>query len=319
MVALSDESRGPLLTPKRISELRAFATGACDHRVNYLIISPVKNEARYVERTLNSVVNQTTQPIRWIIVNDGSTDNTRAIVRQYAEKYPFIQLLDRPAGQRRQPGRGVIEAFNVGLNEAAGTDYDYIVKLDCDLSFAPSYFDTLISRFTLQPKLGIASGVYQEPTAAGEWRTVKMPSYHAAGASKVVRRECFEQIGGFVASRGWDTVDEIKAMYRGWTTTHFGDLQMCHWKPEGSGIGPMRTSTMHGEIYYLTGGGILFFLFKVAARMPSSPLVAASGALLWGYLRFALKRIPKLVSTEESRFYRSLLNRRLAVRFGLRS
>ena len=103
-----------------------------------------------------------------------------------------------------------------------------------------------------------------------------MPHYHAAGASKAVRRECFENIGGFITQRGWDTVDEIRARSRGWETTHFADLKMKHWKPEGTGMGLLRTSCMHGEIYYRTGGSRPVLYLKSRAPNDAPPLRGGS-------------------------------------------
>ena len=145
----------------------------------------------------------------------------------------------------------------------------------------------------------------------GDWKEVVMPSYHAAGACKVIRKKCFEEIGGFIVAAGWDTVDEIRAMALGWKTGHFPDLQMKHHKSEGSGIGTIRTSVMHGEIYYLTGGGKLFFLLKVLHRMRSKPYVIGALALSWGYLRALWKRKTPLVTEAEARCYQGLLSERL--------
>jgi poly-beta-1,6-N-acetyl-D-glucosamine synthase len=123
---------------------------------------------------------------------------------------------------------------------------------------------------------------------------------------------CFEDIGGFVRERGWDTVDEVRAQVKGWTTKHFPDLQFRHLKPEGSGIGSLRTSVMHGEVYFLTGGGVLFLLLKVAHRMVSgAPRVVGGLAMLFGYLRSRLSGRERLVSPAEARHYRRLLNQRL--------
>jgi hypothetical protein len=138
-----------------------------------------------------------------------------------------------------------------------------------------------------------------------------MPSYHAAGACKVIRKKCFEEIGGFIVAAGWDTVDEIRAMTLGWKTGHFIDLQMKHHKPEGSGIGTIKTSVMHGEISYLTGGGKLFFLLKVLHRMRSKPYVIGSMALSWGYMKAIWKRKTSLVTEAEAKCYQALLNKRL--------
>jgi hypothetical protein len=138
-----------------------------------------------------------------------------------------------------------------------------------------------------------------------------MPSYHAAGACKVIRRKCFECIEGFSVARGWDTVDEIRAMARGWKTGHFSQLRMHHHKPEGAGIGRIRTSFMHGEIYYVTGGSGLFFVLKVLHRIGSRPYVLTAGALAWGYIWARLKRKGLLVSRDEAACYQTLLRERL--------
>ena len=279
----------------------------------YLVISPVKDEEQHVEWTLRSMIQQEVKPLRWIIVDDGSCDRIAAIVERYAAGQDFIQLVRSCHRNPRQPGSGVIRAFQRGFELAKGLNYNFVVKLDCDLSFDPHYFDRIFKAFAADPKLGIASGVYMESTEDGEWAEVEMPSYHAAGASKVIRRQCFEEIGGFVPSRGWDTVDEIRAMARGWRTGHCRDLKMKHWKREGAGIGSLRTNLMHGEIYYLTGGSRLFLLLKVLHRMMCRPFLIGGLALLWGYVWAALGKQEPLVTADEARCYRALLHSRMAV------
>jgi poly-beta-1,6-N-acetyl-D-glucosamine synthase len=277
----------------------------------YLIVSPVKDEERYVERTLRSVTLQTVLPVRWIIVDDGSKDGTAEIVRRYVRDHPWIEMVWRDNSGARQPGSAVMHAFYHGLQQAQGVSFDYLVKLDCDLELPHDYFERLLERFEAEPRLGIASGVYLEEGAKG-WNAVRMPAYHAAGASKVMRVRCFEEMGGFVRERGWDTVDEVRAQVKGWATRHFTDIQFRHLKPEGSGIGSLRTNLMHGDVYYLTGGGLPFLLLKVAHRMFSgSPLLLGGMAMLWGYLRSCGSRRQRLVSEVEARHYRRLLNQRL--------
>jgi poly-beta-1,6-N-acetyl-D-glucosamine synthase len=294
-----------------------FTTTACASflcHLKYIVISPVKDEERYVHHTLESMVRQSVKPVRWIIVDDGSSDQTAQIVRRYEQDHGFILLVQRPRGLPRQPGSAVVHAFNSGYEAAGGLDYGFIVKLDCDLSFEANYFERLLEQFRADPKLGIASGAYLENSDGLTWAEVAMPPYHAAGASKVLRRTCFEQIGGFVPARGWDTVDEIRAMTHGWRTRHFGELKMKHWKREGTGIGALRTNFMHGEVYYRTSGSKAFFLLKVAHRVTCRPLLIGGLALFWGYLRTMLRRQERLVTQEEARYYRALLNGRMAGR-----
>jgi poly-beta-1,6-N-acetyl-D-glucosamine synthase len=277
----------------------------------YLIVSPVKDEERHVESTLRSVTQQTVLPVRWIIVDDGSADGTSAILRRYAQQYPWIQIVSRERTGPRQPGSAVMHAFHHGLAQANAATYDYLVKLDCDVELPPDYFEALLLRFEHDPQLGIASGIYLEHGARG-WSPIDMPAYHAAGASKFMRARCFEEIGGFVCERGWDTVDEVRAQVKGWTTRHFAKIRFRHLKPEGSGIGSMRTHVMHGDVYYLTGGGLLFLLLKALHRMVAgTPPVVGGLAMLYGYLRSWLSGRQRLVNADEARHYRRLLNRRL--------
>ena len=277
----------------------------------YVIVTPVRNEAGHIERTLESVTRQTIRPRRWIIVDDGSSDGTCSIVDKYRQQFGWIDLVKREDRGFRQAGSGVVDAFNFGLERIQDVAWHYVIKLDGDLELPENYFEVLLGKFRERPELGIASGVYLELRDSG-WTEILMPSYHAAGASKVYRRKTFESIGGLVSSQGWDTVDEIKAMYRGWVTTHFKEARFLHLKDEGSALGRMYTNRFHGRIYYLTGGGLLFFLAKTIQRMVfGKPPVIAGVMLAAGYLQAASSGRRRLVTGEERDFYRRLLNDRL--------
>lgn len=277
----------------------------------YILISPVKDEEKYIERTIQSVLQQTIKPQKWVIVDDGSRDRTPIIVDEYTRSYPWITKVTLVRDGKRQPGSGIIRAFMAGYESVRNECFDFVVKFDCDIDFPPHYFEELITRFQQDDKLGIASGIYLEERK-GQWVPVKMPLYHAAGGTKMVRKECFADIGGFVVSRGWDTVDEIRAQKLGWKTLHFDDLYFRHLKKEGSGIGFLRTNMMHGEIYYLTGGGKLFFTLKFLARLVFGyPFLLGGIMMLWGYLKPSLTGKPRLVSVEESKLYQSMLNQRI--------
>ena len=277
----------------------------------YILISPVKDEASHIEETIRSVIGQTIRPAKWIVVDDGSTDETPQLLRKYTEEHGWIQVYRIERNAERQPGTAVIRAFNHGYERIGDIEYDFLAKLDCDLRFERDYFEKLIQRFESHDRLGIASGIYLEDKS-GTWVAVEMPDYHAAGASKFMRRKCFEDIGGFLPSRGWDTVDEIKAYGKGWESCHFKDVCFYHLKREGSGIGHLKTNVMHGEIFYLTGGSRLFFLLKVLHRfVTGTPPVVGGLCMLAGYLRPALTGKKLLVSDEEARLYKRLLLKRL--------
>lgn len=277
----------------------------------YVVISPVKDEQQYIGTTLESMLAQTLKPARWIIVDDGSGDRTPEIVERYARQHSWISLVRLPPRKTRASGSPVVRAFNAGFELAKQESFDFVVKLDCDLRIPPTYFERLLARFEQDPRLGIASGVYIEEHNTGR-KMVPMPEYHASGASKVIRTRCFEEIGGFVVARGWDTVDEIRAQTLGWRTRHFVDLTFDHLRTEGSARGPLFTSRLHGEVYYLTGGSLPFFFLKAAHRIVCGrPPVLAGLMLLAGFLKPLLLGRKRLVSREEARWYRGMLNRRM--------
>ena len=279
--------------------------------LSYIVVTPAKDEVRHIERTLQSVVAQTHRPLMWIVVDDGSSDGTSEVVAKYAEAHSFIRHLRAERVTSRATGTAEVLAFHRGFELVRNEDYECIVKLDADLSFNPDYFERLLTHFHQDPKLGIASGVYLENRSGEEWMEIEMPTYHAAGASKVIRKQCFAEIGCFIEERGWDTVDEIRAIARGWHTGHFRELQMKHWKPEGTGMGLLRTNYMHGEIYQRTRGDILFFAMKVLRRMTEKPRIAGGLSMAWGYLHAFLTRREPLVTPVEGKHYRQLLTQRL--------
>ncbi len=281
----------------------------------YIIISAVKDEEKYIETTIRSVLEQTAKPAQWIIVDDGSQDGTHSIVDRFSRKNDFIKVVKLRRVSKRQPGSAVINAFNKGYDLIKDENFDFIVKLDCDLRFGPDYFKNIFLKFKEDDALGIASGVYLE-NKGKDLLPIEMPDYHAAGASKVVRLKCFQAIGGFTPEKGWDTVDEIKAQARGWKTGHFKDIVFYHLKNEGSGIGNIRTNKMHGEIYYLTGGSKLFFLLKFAHRIIfGTPFIIGGIMMFIGYLTPLIRRKKLLVDEEEAKYYKKLLNKRVVNKF----
>jgi glycosyltransferase involved in cell wall biosynthesis len=284
-----------------------------DERVeqSYVIISPVKDEAKYVETTINAVVRQTVKPLQWIIVDDGSRDATGEILRRYSERFPWIEVLRLERDSKRRLGFAEVRAFTIGYRLVKDLAHDFVVKLDCDLDLPEDYFEQLIARFRQDDRLGIASGVYLETNGRG-WVRKSIPYYHAAGASKMVRAQCYRQIGGFIQGRGWDTADEIKAWAMGWKTCHFEDLPFHHLRPEGAASGYLRTSLKYGETDYLTGNGGPFFFLKAFHRMiVGKPILLGGLGLMAGFLKAFLLRKPKLVSAHEAKLYRKLLNQRM--------
>lgn len=241
---------------------------------------------------------QTLRPAEWIIVDDGSRDGTFAIVQEYAKHHAWIRGLRRQDRGRRLSGAGVVEAFYSGYRRLHCNDWEFLVKLDADLSFAPNFFQKALEHFRNQPRLGIGGARLQQIAASGV-RDEGGPGFHVRGASKIYRRLCWEAIGGIVAAPGWDTVDEIRVRMLGWTTESFSDVIALHHRPTG-GAGHWRDMVKRGQGCYVAGYHPFFLAARCLRHLASKPyLLGALGmgaGFVSGYFgRVAGPRDPALV------------------------
>jgi len=277
----------------------------------YAVVSPVKDEEKYVERTIRSVLGQTIRPVRWIIVDDGSKDRTPEIIKQCVSGIDWIQCLRIDRDGNRELGITEIKAFTVGHKLLEDVEYDFIVKLDCDVELPPTYFEEMLRRFDEKAALGIASGAFFEEHD-GQWVFIRMPDYHASGATKMVRAKCFRDIGGFVQRKGWDTIDEIRARALGWETERIQTLTFRHLKREGSASGVVYSNLLEAEVDYVIGNSLAFVLLKAIYRMVSQrPFVVAGSIMLWGFVKAWITNVPRQVTKEQAIAYRSMLRRRV--------
>lgn len=274
----------------------------------YCLITPCRDEAQYARRTLDSVTAQTLLPALWVIVDDGSSDATPAIVAEYAARFPWIRLIRRDNRGHRKVGAGVIEAFNVGYASIDPLDFDYVCKLDLDLDLPAGYFAGLIARMEAEPRLGTTSGkpwfVHPRsgalvPEVCGDEMSV--------GMTKFYRRTCFTEIGGFVEQVMWDGIDCHRARMLGWLAESRNDeaLRFVHLRPQGAsqkGIWTGRTRAGFGQ--YFMGTAPLYYLASAAFRALEHPALVGSAAMLWGYTRSALRGLPRYDDPEFRRFLR---------------
>lgn len=255
----------------------------------YVIITPVRDEEKYIEATLECVLRQTILPVEWKIVDDGSTDRTGAILDRYATQYPWIRVIHRVNRGFRKSGGGVVEAFYEGYSSLQCHDWDFIVKLDGDLSFSPEYFEKCLEYFRREPNLGIGGGkIYH--TISGKLELEPNPIFHVRGATKIYRKGCWEAIGGLWISAGWDTIDEVKANMLGWKTYSFSDLQLHHHRFTGTADGLVRDRVKHGKVCYVSGYHPIFVLASCLYRIVQKPYFLGSAAILYGYLKAHLTR-----------------------------
>jgi biofilm PGA synthesis N-glycosyltransferase PgaC len=276
----------------------------------YVIISPVRDEELYIERTILSVASQSLLPLEWIIVNDGSSDRTGEIIDKYATRYPWIRTVHRRDRGSRVPGSGVMEAFYSGYGLLKFPDWEYIVKLDGDVELPSDYFEKCIERCASDPDLGMCAGLMYSLTE-GTLSIEKHPQFHVRGPIKLYRRACWDALGGLLKAPGWDTVDEVKANMLGWRTTTFRDIHVIHIRPTGAEQGRWRDGVKNGRANYVARYHPLFMLAKCVKRLFQRPYVVGSIALLYGFLTGYVTDIPRVEDRTFIRYIRRQQFRRL--------
>ena len=253
-----------------------------------VIITPVRNEASYIQATIECMIQQTLQPLEWIIVNDGSTDGTESIINTFLEKYHFIKYIHLKDRGYRRPATGVIEAFYKGYNKIGHDDYSIISKFDGDLQFPPDTLRKISEAFTMNARLGITGGTrYERKDENKTYKKVLVPKGFVGGPFKFYRRKCFKDIGGLIRRAGWDGVDTIRANMMGWETGEIESLKIFHLKPTGSakGEGIVKACKKYGDVSYYMGGYLWYFLLRVVLRSIACRNPRVGYHMINGYLK----------------------------------
>jgi poly-beta-1,6-N-acetyl-D-glucosamine synthase len=272
-------------------------------QTKYVIITPVRDEEAYLRLTVESIINQTIRPVEYVIVNDGSKDRTGDIIDEYAKQYSWIRAVHRQDRGFRKWGAGIIEAFYDGFNALRCQDWEFMCKLDGDLSFEPGYFEGTFKKFAQEPRLGIGGGFLYH-IEDGKKTLENHPTFHVRGGAKIYRRECWEAIGSLWVGPGSDTVDEVKANMLGWSTSSFHDLQINHHRWTGEAYGRWGGIIKNGKTDYVSGYHPLFVLAKSIRRFVQRPYVLGSFALVYGYLAAYWERIPRVDDPELIQYLR---------------
>jgi glycosyltransferase involved in cell wall biosynthesis len=275
----------------------------------YVIIAPVRDEAAYVSGMIESVIRQTARPEELIIVDDGSTDGTAEIISGFLKGNPWITLVRLPDRGHRLVGRGVVEAFYAGLARLA-KEWDFIVKMDADVSFGPRYFELLLRRFAQDAELGMASG--HTFTIHGS-RLVRdrLNATNVSGAIRAYRQSCYRQINGLVPHAGWDSIDITLARMHGWKTMCFSDLSIVMHRPAGKSAGWLRGMFRTGAGTHYAGYHPLFALARCIRQMTRRPRIVGGAAYFLGYLARFLQRAKQYPDPEFRAFLRREQMRRL--------
>ena len=274
----------------------------------YVLISPCRDEAEFMRRTLDSVAGQTIPPALWVVVDDGSSDATPAILQEYSGRLPYLRVMRRADRGRRSVGPGVIEAFRAGLETVDLDDFEYLCKLDLDLDLPPRYFELLIARMEAEPRIGTTSGKpYFVRAQGGALVPEVCGDEMSVGMTKFYRTTCFREIGGFVREVMWDGIDCHRCRTLGWIAESVDaeGLRFRHLRPMGSsqkGLWTGRVRSGYGQ--YFMGTSPLYLAASSAFRLFKPPVLYGSAAMLWGYFSSLARGLPRYDDPAFRRFLR---------------
>ena len=271
---------------------------------SYVVITPIRDEEKYLPLALVSMYAQTVKPRQWILVNDGSRDATGRLIDEAAAAHPWIKAIHRSDRGSRQAGSGVIATFYEGFKAIDRPDWDFVAKFDGDLAYAPDYFERCLREFAADPKLGIGGGTCCKPEPdRRQPEFANEPPFHVRGPTKIYRRACFEAIGGLVQAPGWDTIDLIKATMLGWKTRTFPYVLLIHLRATGGAYGSWADYVKNGLANYITGYDPIFMACKCARRLLRRPHM--QGLALWcGFMKGYFRRIPRVNDPAMIRYLR---------------
>jgi glycosyltransferase involved in cell wall biosynthesis len=272
---------------------------------SYILITAARNEADHIGLTIRSVVAQTQLPNRWLIVSDGSTDDTDRIVSEAAKQYPFIELLRVDAESDRNFGSKAA-AINAGYQKLASLPHNFIGVLDADVSFDPDYYEQVLARFQAFPTLGISGGVLIDIIDGVAVRQQTDPNWSVSGPVQMFRRKCFDEIGGYLVLRGGiDAAAEVMARMQGWQVRAFPELSALHHRQTGKENHSRLGIFFHrGLEDYKLGYHPLFFVGRSLLRVRESPWIIGGLTMLGGFLWAALTGAKKKVPNDFIRFLR---------------
>lgn len=279
----------------------------------YVLVTPSRNEEAFIEKTIESVIHQTALPVKWVIVNDGSTDSTGAIAERYANQYDWIEVVNRPVRQERNFAAKV-HAFKAGQERLKDVEYEIIGNLDSDVSLDPDHFEFLLNKFKDDPRLGVAGTVFSEDGGYSSAKDSFEGENHVSGQCQIFRRECFEEIGGYFANEagGIDWIAVTTARMIGWKTRSFREKSFFHYRHLGTAErGVFAAAFSYGEKDYYLGGHPVWELFRVTYRMTKRPFLVEGLGLSLGYGWAMLRREKRPISKELMAFHRKEQMRKL--------
>lgn len=274
--------------------------------IPYALITPARNEEKHIAALIESMIHQTLLPVKWVIVNDGSTDATAAVVGKYLAEHSWIELVDLPVHRDRSFAAKVY-AFNAGFERLAGLPWEVVGNIDSDVTFDPDYCEFLIEKFEADPRLGVAGTIFCEDGGYSSGRDSFEGQNHVAGGCQLFRRKCFEEIGGYVPNKagGVDWIAVTTARMKGWSTRSYRERSFYHYRKLGTAErSRLASSFSYGEKDYYLGNHPLWEMIRVLYRSTKRPWILEGMALFFGYVSAWARQMKRPVSDELMRFHR---------------
>jgi glycosyltransferase involved in cell wall biosynthesis len=275
---------------------------------NYVLITAARNEEKYIEATIKSVLSQTILPQKWVIVSDGSTDHTDEIIKKYLTHSNFIEFVRRdPGSNQNSDFASKVFALNAGYERLKDLLYDYIGHLDADITFEPDYYENVLKLFEQNPLLGIAGGYIFEPVQGNFVSRPYNTERSVAGGIQLFRRECYENIGGFIPLQmgGEDTYAEVMARMKGWKVASFKEIIVHHHKIGSLMRGKIRDCFRKGMVGYSLGSHPLFECVKCIRRVGEKPHLIGAFVRMCGFVWPSISKQHRLVSTAFIKYLRA--------------
>ena len=268
------------------------------------IVIPAHNEELYLAKTVESLINQSLRPFKLVLVNDNSSDKTGEIMSNYVKKYGWIEAINLISEDKHVPGSKIVNAFLKGF-ETIKTEFDIICKFDADLIFEKNYLSAIAKHFKNNPKLGMASG-FCYIKSQDQWVLEDVTNKsHIRGALKAYRRSCYKEIGGLKPTIGWDTVDELLAMYYNWETLTDDTLYVKHLKVTGKSYSKGSKKLQGEAMYKMRMRFILTFItgIKIAFKKNNLSIILD---YMKGYFIALIKNKPFMVDSNQGKFIRRI-------------
>ncbi len=282
-------------------------------QINHIVVTPCKNEEEYISTLIESMLSQTIRPKEWIIIDNGSIDNSPNIIKKVSKKEKWIKYFYVKSGKQRNRGLEIAKLFAFGIERANTENWEYCSKIDSDMILPIDYFERILQAFYQEKKVGILGGVCFTSSKAGMKRIEKVESDHVRGGLKTYRRECFQDIGGVIIANGWDGLDEASAQMRGWKTKNLVQIEVEHRRATGSHRGKIINSYISGKYAYFMGYIFPYIFARSIKRIFQRPYIIAGIVMLLGFSKNKLFKKPIYENKEVVAYIRAKQAKRLGL------